>query len=209
MNKYFVYKHTTPSGNVYIGITCQRLSQRWANGKGYKCQKLFARSIDKYGWDNIRHEVLFEGLTKEQAEQKEIELIAEYKSKSISLNAANGGQVAGGWHQTDDVRQKLSKIHMGKNNSQYGRHHSDEHRQKISQSLIGRPRPQNVRDKISTGQRGKSKSEQHKIAISESIKGRKFMHKDGQLKQVKPCDIPIFESQGWILGYITKSPTNS
>lgn len=32
---YIVYKHTTPCGKVYIGITSKTPSQRWQNGKGY------------------------------------------------------------------------------------------------------------------------------------------------------------------------------
>ena len=36
MRKYTVYKHTSPSGKVYIGITCRKPKYRWNNGKGYK-----------------------------------------------------------------------------------------------------------------------------------------------------------------------------
>ena len=202
MNKYFVYRHTTPSGKVYIGITCQKLSQRWANGKGYRGQRLFANSIQKYGWDNIKHEVLFEGLTKSEAEQKEIELISKYKAKGISLNSAMGGGLVRGWHQTDDTKALISSLYTGEGNPQFGTHHSEKHKQKISEALKGRPRPQSVRDKISASNKGKSKSKSHRRAISESIKGRKFMHKNGQLKQVKPCDITLYETNGWVLGYI-------
>lgn len=37
---YTVYKHTTPSGKVYIGITKQKPWQRWNNGNGYKNNEL-------------------------------------------------------------------------------------------------------------------------------------------------------------------------
>lgn len=205
MNKYFVYKHTTPSGKVYIGITCQRLSQRWANGKGYKGQRLFANSIKKHGWDNIRHEILFEGLTKEKAEQYEIELIAKYKAAGISLNSAMGGGLVRGWHQTDETKSLISTLYTGEGNPQFGTHHSEEHKQKISVALKGRSRPQSVRDKISAGNKGKPKSTAHKQAISANIKGRKFMHKNGRLKQVKPCDIASYEKDGWVLGFIKMS----
>ena len=33
--KYVVYKHTSPNGLVYIGITCQRPTRRWNGGNGY------------------------------------------------------------------------------------------------------------------------------------------------------------------------------
>lgn len=79
MNKYSVYKHTTPSGKVYIGITCRNPKTRWGYGSGYRTQ-VFNRAIEKYGWKNIKHEIVFSGLTEEEASAKERELIAEYDS---------------------------------------------------------------------------------------------------------------------------------
>ena len=75
MENYKVYKHTFPNGKVYIGITQQTLIRRWQNGKGYYKNSFISKAINKYGWENVKHEVLFENLTKEEAEQKEIEHI--------------------------------------------------------------------------------------------------------------------------------------
>lgn len=36
MNSYTVYKHTSPSGKVYIGITKKKPEYRWNHGRGYK-----------------------------------------------------------------------------------------------------------------------------------------------------------------------------
>ena len=71
MKKFCVYKHTTPSGKIYIGITSQKPSERWQEGKGYGSNNHFTNAILKYGWSNITHEVLFEGLSKEEAEVAE------------------------------------------------------------------------------------------------------------------------------------------
>lgn len=39
---YKVYKHTTPSKKVYIGITNQKPERRWGkNGRGYKDNDYF------------------------------------------------------------------------------------------------------------------------------------------------------------------------
>ena len=81
--RYFVYKHTSPSNKVYIGITQLNPEYRWNNGKGYIKNQYFYRAIQKYGWDNFKHEILFSGLTKQEACNKEIELIA--LSISISV----------------------------------------------------------------------------------------------------------------------------
>lgn len=92
-NNYSVYKHTSPSGKVYIGITGIKPKDRWDSGFGYKGQ-VFERAIKKYGWENITHEILFTGLSKEEACKKEIELIAEYKSNDsrYGYNASLGGE---------------------------------------------------------------------------------------------------------------------
>ena len=113
-NGYSVYMHTCPNCKVYIGITSQKPIYRWDNGNGYKRNILFNRAIKKYGWDSIKHEVLFEGLTKEQAEQKEIELIAEYKSdqKEHGYNIASGGNAN---KPTEETRKKISIALKGKN----------------------------------------------------------------------------------------------
>jgi len=52
---------------VYIGITCKNPLDRWASGFGYEHQVYFFRAIVKYGWINMKHEVLYEVLTKEEA----------------------------------------------------------------------------------------------------------------------------------------------
>ena len=59
-----VYMHTVPkeisgyeNDKRYIGITKQTPTRRWGNGFGYKKQSFFL-AIQKYGWENIKHEIL-------------------------------------------------------------------------------------------------------------------------------------------------------
>ena len=82
---YIVYKHTSPSGKVYIGVTSLRPEERWGGGAGYVKNKHFNRAIKKYGWENIKHEILFDNLSKEDAFKIEIELIKEYRSTPCSI----------------------------------------------------------------------------------------------------------------------------
>ena len=78
---YTVYQHKNKiNGKVYIGITSQKPEQRWRNGEGYKSSPHFYSAIQKYGWDNFEHNILFVELTKEQACLKEQELIKEFNS---------------------------------------------------------------------------------------------------------------------------------
>lgn len=44
---FIVYKHTSPSGKVYIGITMQAPSERFKYGNGYKDNEYFWRAIKK------------------------------------------------------------------------------------------------------------------------------------------------------------------
>lgn len=55
-NNWCLYRHTTPSGKVYIGITSYKPEYRWNNGRGYFNTKKskFKSSIIKLGLA-VRH----------------------------------------------------------------------------------------------------------------------------------------------------------
>lgn len=144
MINFYVYKHTCPNGKIYIGITSLELSRRWQNGLGYRRQPYFYNAILKYGWDNIKHEILFENLSKEEAEQKEIELIAKYKSnnKKYGYNIANGGNVIG--TVSEETKNKISRAMKGKPKKVSpfkGKHHSVETIKILSDSKKGNKNP--------------------------------------------------------------------
>lgn len=91
--RWTLYRHTSPSNKIYIGITSNpNVKHRWCNGSSYKGCPYFYKAILKYGWFNIKHEVLFTDLTKERAEHLEIELIRHYKGLNISYNITGGGE---------------------------------------------------------------------------------------------------------------------
>lgn len=141
-NNYCVYKHTTPSGKVYIGITKQDVNKRWKNGNGYKLCTAFYRAILKYGWDNIKHDVLITGLTENEACALEVELVAEYNSADprYGYNLTYGGE-----HYTpnNEWRKRASESHK--------RFYSNnpEARAKISESKTGRKASQSTKNKMS------------------------------------------------------------
>lgn len=144
-----VYKHTSPSGKVYIGITSKEPKQRWQNGNGYWSNKHFFSAIKKYGWDNIKHEVLITGLTEEEAKAKEKELIAYYDCMSPKgYNQTEGGDGCKGWKMTREQRERISKRLKGKKRPpemreflrqrQLGKKHTEESKKKMSKSQTGR-----------------------------------------------------------------------
>ena len=112
--KFVVYKHTSPNGKVYIGITSQKLNRRFRDGKGYYNNKHFYNAIKKYGWDNFSHEVLFDNLTEEEAKLMEQFYIALYDSFKNGYNRTLGGEGLLGYTPTEETRIKLRNANIGK-----------------------------------------------------------------------------------------------
>lgn len=162
---YSVYKHTSPSGKVYIGVTKQSPHLRWQNGLGYRTQEYFYRAIRKYGWDNFEHEIVYQTESYTDANDKERDLIAKYKSndKHYGYNIENGGNLKK--TVSESTKQKLRNHHTrpehlklvarinakrwsdpeehrkmservsGSNNPMYGTKLTEEHRQKLKEGF--------------------------------------------------------------------------
>lgn len=179
---YFVYKHTSPSNKVYIGITKQLPTRRWRNGKSYSNNIYFTNAIKKYGWDNFEHTILFSNLTEEEAKIKEIESIAFYNSTNPNngYNITLGGESGNGYHHTDDTKKRISSSEKGRVSPMKGRKHSEETKNKISKSNKGVVRRKGfvlsdeTKLKISLGNKGikKPKSKAHKDKLRQKRLGR-------------------------------------
>ena len=77
-----IYMHKNKiNGKVYIGQTKQSLNERFGcDGHRYDSCPIFFNAINKYGWDNFEHIVLFENIpTRELANRYEEYLIYLYK----------------------------------------------------------------------------------------------------------------------------------
>lgn len=181
---YTVYMHTTPNGKVYIGITSRELHKRWKRGEGYKDQA-FYNAILKYGWENIKHDVLAENISLEEANQMEIALIKQYKSnnKRYGYNVASGGEGSPGFKHTDEAKDKISKAHKGKHKSEKhkeklriantGKHLSEETKKKLSESHKGRKLNQNQRETLMKYNVNKVLSEETRAKISQNSKSKR------------------------------------
>ena len=153
---WIVYMHENrANGKKYIGITCQKPEKRWQVGEGYKQCPLFYAAIQKYGWDSFRHDILYTGLTKEEAGKLEVELIEKHQSADPAkgYNLAQGGGVNCGFHRTEEFKQKLSRtraeLYAGANHNMYGTHRSEITKERIRSAQVGRPKSAEARERMS------------------------------------------------------------
>ena len=114
IDSYCVYKHTSPEGKVYIGVTRQDPQARWCGGFGYSSNLYFLTDIMTYGWLNFRHEVLADGLQEEQAFEMEAELIAQHNSTNplfgYNLNAGSARMTKKGLMAKAELDMKLMDL---------------------------------------------------------------------------------------------------
>ena len=135
--KYVVYKHTSPSGKSYIGLTKNLTARNKSHlDKTSQCVA-FKHAIQKYGWDNFTHEVLLDELTIESANYWEEYYIREYNSLAPGgYNLQTGGNSR---KHTEETKRKMtqSKLRM-----------SDETKQKISAARLGVPHSECTKQKM-------------------------------------------------------------
>ena len=175
---YCVYKHTAPNGKVYFGITCRDPKARWKkDGSGYRTSPRFYSAIQKYGWDNIQHEILETELSKEEACAEEKRLISEFKSydRKFGYNQTYGGET--GLKITDEIRRKISEV-----NTQF--YSSPSNRDAVRKRMIGIKRSEESKKRMSESKKGIKLppfSEEHKKKISEYAKNR--FHSEEQSRE--------------------------
>lgn len=166
-----VYVHTCPNGKKYVGVTTQKLSSRWKEGRGYSYNKHFYSAILKYGWDNITHEV-FEVSSEEEMYRKEVELISFYHSNDPKYgynNSLGGEQSNRGIHWSQESRERLSQKTLGRNK---GKPKSEETREKMKEANRLKAQDPVFRAKISQGLKGKPKSQNHKEKLAQLQRDR-------------------------------------
>ena len=150
--RYCVYKHTSPSGKIYIGVTIKKPEYRWNHGRGYKNQPYFWNAIKKYGWENFKHEILYTNLTRYKASKLEHKLVEELKANKPEFGYnLNDGGIYNYSSEYLSKKQKerfsalrqneaawndfcKSQVRLGSQNAMYGKHHSEETKRKISEN---------------------------------------------------------------------------
>lgn len=111
-----VYVHVNLiNGKKYFGITVQEPEKRWKNGKGYYRNDHFTNAINKYGWDNFGHFVLYKNIPIKIAKNIEELLIKEHMSYDprFGYNKTYGGELE---KHTEETRRKMSEAMKGEKN---------------------------------------------------------------------------------------------
>jgi group I intron endonuclease len=164
---YIVYLHRSPSGKCYVGLTKDYDRRCLEHKKDNRC-RLFARAIEKYGWDNLEHTILESGLTLKEAKDKESYYIEKYNTfVPNGYNLTTGGE---GYIVSDETRKNMSQAHKGEVREYLrGKNLSEEHKRKISEAMKNITKE--TREKLSY--RAKNKTEEHQRKITEALTGQK------------------------------------
>ena len=165
-NVYTVYVLTFPDMKRYVGMTRQDVKKRWRGGSGYKNQQHIYPSIKKYGWNNIKHEVVLEGANLREAGELERQLIEKYKTQDpeYGFNIKPGGDTFNDHSEEfiDALRERMTG-----NTYCVGRKISEQHIQALHDGL---------RRAYAAGKRQKKRdynpSEEQRKHISECAKAR-------------------------------------
>lgn len=191
MEKFCVYKHTTPNGKVYIGITCQNPEKRWRNGNGYRNNKYFYNAIKKYKWENIKHEILLEDISKEEACEKEKEFIELFQSNKAGFGYNNsiGGECGTlgaklsketiekikkshtGSHLSEEAKKKLSEQRKGEKNPNFGKRPSEETLEKLRKAAKLKWLDEEYRNKMLVILKEANSSPERRRKLSEKSRG--------------------------------------
>jgi group I intron endonuclease len=142
---FVVYKHTSPSGKSYIGITYNYAKRCKEHQKKYSGCRLFKNAINYYGWNKFTHEILASGLTLQSANHFE-----EFYIKRFGTVVPNGYNLASGggvFAHCEESKKRMSDAIKGENHPffgkfgsdhpSYGMKHTPESKAKMSESRKG------------------------------------------------------------------------
>lgn len=187
---YTVYMHILPNNKRYIGITKQTLEERFKNSLGYETQKLFWRAIQKYGWDNIQHIIIAEGLSHDDACDLEVKYIAKYKTNNpkYGYNRTSGGD------GTCDFSHKNP--------------HDAEWKRKVSLANTGKKRTEEAKQKMREAKLGKHWSDERRKQYSENQKQRGFKPSENchiASSEKRRIELEVYDGENLIGIYRTMS----
>lgn len=162
-----------PNQKKYIGKTKHSMARRQKyDWSGYERCTLLWKAIQKYGTENIKTEILFEGvLTDEEASEMERFYIAKFKTNacrysnpSYGYNLTDGGEGVSGWKPSGERLRILQNQMKENGKKRKGKKASEETRARLSKSHMGirsgYVMPEETKKKISVSNSLKNISEE-------------------------------------------------
>ncbi len=158
--RYYVYqlRLTHSATPFYIGKGCRYRKNSHLSESSLRRQSLKNSIIKKALNDGteILSEILFSGLSEDDALNKEKELIAFYGRRDIGTgilaNHTDGGDGMTGWIVSNETRKKIGRASSGRIASTLAR-------ERMSKAQTGKKHAEETKRKMSASRRGKPKSE--------------------------------------------------
>lgn len=179
---WIVYMYTFPNNKKYIGKTCRSLVSRQGLGfKRYQNCTLLWNAIQKYGYQAIKQEILFEkDTTAKEACDVEMYYIEFYKTNSnkynnptYGYNLTAGGDGLSEWTPSPERYKKLCEQLKQQEDKKLKAIKSEVVRNKMRLAKLGKKRPsmtEETKRKISFANSKENMSEATRIRRSESKK---------------------------------------
>ncbi len=169
---FLIYKHTSPSGKSYIGLTSKTIEQRLNGHKtsAYTCmsENSFHQAIRKYGIENFTSEILIDNIeTLLEATSIEIYYIRFYNTYRNGYNDTKGGRGMNVDYRFFDEEWRKN-IALSKTGTKLTQSHKDN----IGNSVRGEKNGMYGRTGELSPNYGKSPSEETKNKLRESNVGK-------------------------------------
>jgi len=200
---YQIYKHQTPDGRVYIGCTSKTIKKR--RQLGYTGE--FGDIVRKLGWENIETTIL--ATTDSQEESVVLEDLYIRK-----FNAANPEY---GYNRAKAIGGKAKITIQRLSEAAYTAHSNPATHKKLCESQkIAQNRPEvralksksskaamtkpGMHEKLSNSAKSAWSKPDVRQRFVDSHKGKKWVHRGSESKQVNPELITQYLGEGWELG---------
>lgn len=191
--KYKIYKYTFPNGKVYIGQTSLTIKQRQRSKTGYKSCTLVGRAFEKYGWDNVILDILYDNLSYEDANILEIQCIKKYNATDVKY----GYNIREGGYNTP-IAESTKKTLSEKSKQWYKLHPiSQEKKDKMSKMAMGRKLSKEACINISKSKMGKNNPNWGKKMSSKTIEKMRTAHKGKKFSDIHRLNISKKISRQW------------
>ena len=133
VNDNWVYVHLTPDGMVYVGRSSRGYTEeRWLR-ENYKGTSL-NREIELWGWENIKHILISDGLSYDESYKLEQELIRFARINGVCINERNSGLL---WsNDPKNAMKEYWKDYYRKNRKKIIEYNKERHRRILQRKKL-------------------------------------------------------------------------